>query len=321
MTAHRSRPAHALSIDVEDYFQVEAFAGTIPRADWDRWPRRVDANTHYLLDRLAAHGARATFFTLGWVAERHPALIRRIVAEGHELASHGHWHERVSTLTPETFRADLERARCVLEDTGGVRVIGYRAPTFSIGAANRWAWSVLAETGHRYSSSVFPIRHDLYGDPDASRTPFRPAAETSDIWEIPLTTARLGQRNLPCAGGGYFRLFPYAAYRFAVRKLRGDGASPAIFYTHPWELDPQQPVVEGISRRARFRHRVNLHRMKPRFERLLADFRWDRMDRVFADILADAPSSEPALPPAPEQAGHPGRPARVLADISSARSA
>lgn len=320
MTARRTEAAHALSIDVEDYFQVEAFAGAIPRADWDVWPRRVEANTHHLLDRMAAHGARATFFTLGWVAERHPALIRRIVAEGHELASHGHWHERVSTLTPETFRADLERARCVLEDTGGVRVIGYRAPTFSIGAANRWAWSVLAETGHRYSSSVFPIDHDLYGDPAAPRTPFRP--EATGIWEIPLTTARLGRRNLPCAGGGYFRLFPYAAYRFAVRNLRGDAPSPAVFYTHPWELDPEQPVVEGVSSRARFRHRVNLHRMKPRFERLLADFRWERIDRVFADILADSSAQKDhARPPAQEKAPPPARPKPALADISSERSA
>lgn len=286
-------PLQALTIDVEDYFQVEAFAGVIPRAEWQRWPRRVEAGTHYLLDRLAAHDARATFFTLGWVAERHPALIRRIVAEGHELASHGYWHERVSTLTPARFRADLERARAVLEDAGGVAVTGYRAPTFSIGPANAWAWPVLAETGHRYSSSLFPIRHDLYGDPRAPRVPFRPAGTDVDLWEIPLTTARLCGRNLPCAGGGYFRLLPYSAYRVAVRRLRGDAPAPAIFYTHPWELDPDQPVVDGVSWRARFRHRVNLHRMKPRFERLLAEFRWERMDVAFADLLGPGPGSPP----------------------------
>lgn len=286
--------AQALTIDVEDYFQVEAFAGVIPRADWDRWPRRVEAATQYLLDRLAAHDARATFFTLGWVAERHPALVRRIVAEGHELASHGYWHERVSTLTPAGFRADLERARSVLEDAGGVQVTGYRAPTFSIGPANAWAWTVLAETGHRYSSSLFPIRHDLYGDPAAPRVPFRPAGTALDLWEIPLTTAWLRGRNLPCAGGGYFRLLPYAAYRFAVGRLRGEAPPPAIFYTHPWELDPDQPVVEGASARARFRHRVNLRRMKPRFERLLADFRWERMDIAFGDLLGPPPEAASA---------------------------
>lgn len=276
---------NALTIDVEDYFQVEAFAGLIDRREWESWPRRVEANTHYLLDRLSTLGAHATFFTLGWVADRHPALIRRIVAEGHELASHGYSHERVTNLTPERFRADVDRARQSLEQTASFRVIGYRAPTFSIGRGNGWAWQILQETGHRYSSSVFPIRHDLYGDPRAPRTPFR--VESGSLWEIPLTTLRLFGHNLPCAGGGYFRLLPYAAYRLGVRQLRRE-AKPLIFYTHPWELDPTEPLVPGAGRRARFRHCVNRRRMQRRFDSLLRDFRWDRMDRAYASLLAES---------------------------------
>ena len=277
-------PLNALTIDVEDYFQVEAFAGLIDRREWENWPRRVEANTHYLLDRLSASGSQATFFTLGWVADRHPALIRRIVAEGHELASHGYNHERVTCLTPERFRADVDRAKQSLEQTGSVPVIGYRAPTFSVGRSNAWAWRILQETGHRYSSSVFPIRHDLYGDPSAPRTPFR--ADPGGLWEIPLTTLRLFGCNLPCSGGGYFRLLPYAAYRLGARHLRHEVRS-LIFYTHPWELDPAEPPVPGAGRRARFRHRVNRHRMRRRFDSLLRDFHWDRMDRAYASLLVE----------------------------------
>ena len=279
---------HAMTIDVEDYFQVQAFADVIDRDSWEHWPRRVEANTDRILDALAHRGARATFFTLGWVAERHPALIGRIVRAGHELASHGYGHERVDTLTHEAFRADLMRAKGVLEDAGGAAVIGYRAPTFSIGPANPWAWDVLEETGHRYSSSVFPVSHDLYGTPDAPRVPYRP--RDGALWEIPLTTVRLGRRNFPCAGGGYFRLLPYAAYRLGLRHRAHHDAGPAIFYTHPWELDPGQPTIPGASARARFRHRVNLGRMQDRFRALLDDFAWDRMDHVFADLLTPTPA-------------------------------
>lgn len=275
---------NALTIDVEDYFQVQAYAGAIDRGSWDRIPRRVEANTDLILDALARHGTQATFFTLGWIADRHPALIRRIVAAGHELASHGYGHQLVTDLTPAAFRADLERAKSVLEDTGGVKVRGYRAPTFSIGPRNAWAWDVLAETGHSYSSSVFPVRHDLYGTPDAPRIPYHP--EGRPIVEIPMTTVAAFGRNLPCAGGGYFRLLPYATYRFGVRRLHRTEHRPAVFYSHPWEFDPGQPDVPAAKRASRFRHRVNLALMPARLERLLADFAWGRMDQVFSAEIA-----------------------------------
>lgn len=275
---------NALTIDVEDYFQVQAYAGAIDRASWDTIPRRVEANTTLILDALARHTTKATFFTLGWIADRHPGLIRRIVAEGHELASHGYGHQLVTDLTPATFRADLERAKAVLEDTGGVEVRGYRAPTFSIGPRNAWAWDVLAATGHGYSSSVFPVRHDLYGTPDAPRRPYHP--EGRSIVEIPLTTVAAFGRNFPCAGGGYFRLLPYATYRFGIRHLHRAERRPAVFYSHPWEFDPGQPDVPRAKRASRFRHRVNLALMPARLERLLTDFAWGRMDQVFAADIA-----------------------------------
>lgn len=277
---------NAMSVDVEDYFQVQAFAGTIDRATWDDLPLRVEANTDRILAQFARTGTRATFFTLGWVAERRPALIRRIVEAGHELASHGYGHALVSSLDAEAFRADLARARQVLEDAGGVAIRGYRAPTFSIGPRTPWAYDILAEQGIAYSSSIFPIRHDLYGEPDAPRFAFRPAGQA--LWELPMTTVRVAGRNLPCAGGGYFRLFPYALYRLGLRHLNAADRQPGIFYFHPWEVDPGQPRV-AASRAARFRHYVNIPAMSGRLERLLTDFRWDRIDRVFADLLAPPP--------------------------------
>ncbi len=275
---------HALTVDVEDYFQVQAFAGVIDRADWEAWPRRVEDNTARLLDRFAAAGVRATFFTLGWVAARHPALIRRIVAEGHELASHGFWHQRVDGQDPAGFAADVAQARAVLEDTGGVGVTGYRAPTFSIGRRTPWAAEVLAGAGYRYSSSTYPVRHDLYGEPDGPRAPWRTAGGA--LWEIPLTTLRLGGRNLPVAGGGWFRLLPYPLYRAALRRRQRSEAGPGVFYTHPWEFDPGQPRVAGAGARARLRHYTGLAGAESKLTRLLGDFAWDRLDRVFAATLA-----------------------------------
>jgi polysaccharide deacetylase family protein (PEP-CTERM system associated) len=263
---------------VEDYFQVQAFAGTVAPADWEIFPRRVEANTDRLLALFAEAGAAATFFTLGWVAERHGPLIRRIVAGGHELASHGHWHQRVDGQTEHAFAEDVARARAVLEDAGGVAVSGYRAPTFSIGARTPWAHEVLARTGHRYSSSTYPVRHDLYGDPSAPRAPFRTA---SGVWELPMTTWRAAGRNLPCSGGGYFRLLPYAAFRFLLRRSGPRG----IFYTHPWELDADQPRIAAAPL-SRFRHYTNLHRTEARLSRLLRDFACTRLDAAFADLLA-----------------------------------
>jgi len=272
---------HAMTIDVEDWFQVQAFAGVIARDDWDTLPRRVEANTVRLLDLLQQAGVRATFFTLGWVAERHPALIRRIVADGHELASHGFGHALVTTLGEEAFRADVGRARRVLEDISGVAVRGYRAPTFSMGTRTPWAWDVLAAEGHAYSSSVYPVRHDLYGEPDAPRMPHR----RGGVWEVPMTTLRLRDRNIPVAGGGWFRIAPYPLFRTALRRVARSGER-SVFYTHPWEIDPGQPRVRQARLASRLRHRVNLSATEGRLARLLADFAWDRMDRVFPELAA-----------------------------------
>ena len=240
------------------------------------------------MDRILAAfdraGVHATFFTLGWIADRHPGVVRAIVSAGHELASHGYGHARADGQTPDAFRDDVRRAKRVLEDLGGVPVAGYRAPTFSIGPRNPWAFDVLAEEGYRYSSSIYPVRHDLYGVPDAPRFPYRPAA--GPLMELPMTTVRLGGRNLPCAGGGYFRLMPYPLFRALLRRFNRAESAPGVFYFHPWEVDPGQPRVAAASRMARFRHYVNIGAMPGRLERLLRDFAWDRMDRVFAPVLA-----------------------------------
>lgn len=283
---------NAMSVDVEDWFQVQAFANTIPRADWDGLDRRVEANTDRVLAQFAAADVKATFFTLGWVAERHPALVRRIVAAGHELASHGFGHELVHAIGREKFRADIARAKAVLEDVGGAQVVGYRAPTFSIGPRSTpWAHAVLAECGHRYSSSIFPVRHDLYGAPDAPRGAHRPHAD--GVVELPMTTVQVLGRNLPCAGGGWFRLVPYAAFRLGLRQVNQAERRPGMFYFHPWEVDPDQPRVEAATRLSRFRHYTGLGSMAGRVDRLLRDFRWGRVDQVFADAIgggAPAPS-------------------------------
>lgn len=274
---------NAMTVDVEDYFQVQAFASVIDRAAWNTIPCRVEANMDRILHQFDGAGVTATFFTLGWIADRYPAVVRRIVAAGHELASHGYGHARADGQTPDEFRADVRRARGVLQDLGGVPVLGYRAPTFSIGPRNPWAFDVLDEEGYAYSSSVYPVRHDLYGAPDAPRFPYRPAAGA--LMEIPMTTVRLGGRNLPCAGGGYFRLMPYALFRILLRRFNRVEAAPGVFYFHPWEIDPGQPRVAAASRMSRFRHTVNLSAMHGRLDHLLRDFAWDRMDRVFAKAL------------------------------------
>lgn len=278
------RPVNALTVDVEDYFQVQAFAGCVSRRDWDRFPRRVERNTGLILDQFAAAGVRATFFTLGWVAQRHPALVRRIVDEGHELASHGWDHTQVFRQDPEAFRADVSRTKALLEDLSGAPVAGYRAATFSIDARTPWAFPILRGQGHLYSSSVNPIRHDLYGMPEAPRQPFRPHPD--GVLEIPMTTIRLFRRNLPCAGGGYFRLLPAALYRAGLRHLNRREHQPGIFYFHPWEIDPDQPRIPDAGWKSRLRHYTNLSRMAADIDRLLRDFAWDRMDRVFAPLLA-----------------------------------
>jgi len=269
---------NALTIDVEDYFQVSAFAPYIRRGEWDTRECRVERNVDRLLALLAAGHTTATFFTLGWVAERYPALVRRIVDGGHELASHGHGHERASDLSEAAFRADVERAKKTLEDVGGVAVRGYRAPSFSIGHGNLWAFDVLAGAGYAYSSSIYPIRHDHYGMPDAPRFAHR---RDNGLLEVPVTTLRLGSRNWPSSGGGWFRLFPYALTRSMIRHVNRQDRQAAIFYMHPWEIDPGQPRIPGIDAKTRFRHYVNIERTERRLQRLLDDFRWGRMDRIF----------------------------------------
>ena len=273
--------ANAMTVDVEEHFQVSAMEPVVRRADWPRHPSRVEANVDWLLDRFAEHGVTATFFTLGWIAERHGGMVRRIVAAGHELASHGYQHTRVNTQTPDAFRADAARAKAVLEDAGGVRVRGYRAASFSIDASTPWAHAVLAETGHAYSSSVYPIRHDHYGMPGAPRFAYAPLPD-SPFREVPLSTTRIFGRPVPCAGGGYFRLLPYRASAWAIDRLTTRENAPCVFYLHPWEIDPGQPRVPGLPPRARFRHYVNLSRTDGRLARLLARYSWRRMDEVFA---------------------------------------
>ena len=269
---------NALTIDVEDYFQVSAFAPYIQRSDWEQRECRVERNVDRILQMLAATGTQATFFTLGWVAERYPALVRRIVAGGHELASHGYGHERASDLDETAFRHDVDRAKKLLEDIGGVPVQGYRAPSFSIGNDNLWAFDTLASVGYVYSSSIYPIRHDHYGMPDAPRFAHR---RDNGLLEIPVTTLRMGGRNLPSSGGGFFRLLPYGLSRWMLRRVNAQDRQAAVFYFHPWEIDPGQPRIPGIDARTRFRHYVNIGRTEGRLRQLLQDFRWGRMDRVF----------------------------------------
>lgn len=274
-----ARPRNALTVDVEEHFQVAAFEQQISREAWDTHPSRVVRNTNRVLDVFAEQGVAGTFFVLGWVAERYPDLVRRIVRDGHELASHGYDHTRVVYMDRQKFRGDVTGTRRILEDIGGVAVRGYRAPSYSIGSGNLWALDVLQEAGYVYSSSIYPIRHDLYGMPEAPRFAFR--IRPGAILEFPVTTVSVGGRNLPAGGGGYFRLLPYGVYRWGLRRVNQRDRQPGIFYFHPWEVDPDQPRIEGAPLRSRFRHYLNLNTMEARLRRLLTDFDWGRMDEVF----------------------------------------
>lgn len=294
---------NAMTIDVEDYFQVSAFAPYIARSDWDQRECRVERNVDRILAMLAQHDTQATFFTLGWIAQRYPQLVRRIAEAGHEVASHGYGHQRASDLTAAEFTSDIESAKHLLEDLCGVAVTGYRAPSFSIGMRNLWAFDCLARAGYRYSSSIYPIAHDHYGMPDAPRFAHR---INEQLIEVPVTTLRLCGRNLPSSGGGYFRLLPYALSRWMLRQVHARDQESAIFYFHPWEIDADQPRIAGIDAKTRFRHYVNIERMAHRLDCLLRDFRWDRMDRLFLDRDLPAPppyatsaSLCPAFTPSP----------------------
>jgi polysaccharide deacetylase family protein (PEP-CTERM system associated) len=270
---------NALSVDVEDWFQVGAFETSIDRDSWARLPARVERNCDAVLALFERAGVKGTFFTLGWVAARYPAVIRRIAEAGHEIASHGWDHRRVFTLSPAAFRADLERARIAIEDASGQSPLGYRAPSFSIDARTPWAHTVLAEEGYAYSSSVAPVKHDHYGWPEAPRFAHRPLPG-SDFIELPVTTVAIVGRNFPAGGGGFFRVLPYVVSRWAIGRVNRSEARPAVFYFHPWEIDPGQPRVRHAPLKSRLRHYSRLSGMEGKLLKLLTDHRWGRTDAV-----------------------------------------
>lgn len=270
---------NAMSVDVEDYFQVSAFEHCVARNAWDRLPSRVEHNVDRILQLFADKSVSATFFTLGWVAERYPTVVRRIVDQGHELASHGWQHTRVTNQNRQQFAEDIRKTKRFLEDLGGVEVKGYRAASYSIGEKNLWALDELAEAGYRYSSSIVPIKHDLYGMPDAPRFAFKAADDR--LIEIPITTVPIMGRNVNCGGGGWFRLFPYAFSRWSIKQINQREGQSTVFYFHPWEIDEEQPRMAGAALKSRFRHYINIGRMHRRLESLLDDFAWGRMDQVF----------------------------------------
>lgn len=294
MSESKARVVNAMSVDVEDYFHVTAFSGALERSKWSSLESRVERNTQRLLQIFGRRNIRCTFFVLGWVTERFPALIAELHRAGHEIACHGLTHELVYKQTPQLFREETSRSKKMLEDITGERVRGYRAATYSITQKSLWALDILEELGFEYDSSVFPVRHDLYGIPGASRKPFHVAS--GRLLEVPLTTVNVAGNALPCAGGGYFRLLPYGLFSWAVRRVNAEGM-PAVFYMHPWEIDAEQPRIEA-SWKSRFRHYTNLHRTEGRLEALLDDFEWDRMDEVFLGRNA-----APALPLNPAWAG------------------
>ncbi|MEM1050717.1 MAG: XrtA system polysaccharide deacetylase [Pseudomonadota bacterium] len=272
---------NGLSVDVEDWFQVGAFENVIDRNDWDSLASRVEKNVDQILDLFGEAGVSATFFTLGWIAKRYPQVIRRISDAGHELASHGFDHARVFTLDPVRFAEDIRLTREILEDASGQAVTGYRAPSFSIDQRSTWAFDILAAQGYAYSSSVAPIMHDHYGWRKAPRFAFRPVAGAKLV-EIPVTTALLGSRRLAAGGGGFFRVLPYAFSRWAIAQVNREDERPAVFYFHPWEVDPAQPRVANAPMRSKVRHYTNLRKMAPKLSKLVRDFRWGRMDRLAA---------------------------------------
>lgn len=286
---------NAMSVDVEDFFQVSAFERVISRADWDSITPRVYQNTRNVLDLFEENGTRATFFTLGWVAERYPELIREICARGHELASHGMSHIRATQQTPQEFAADVRQSKALLEDVSGAEVVGYRAPSFSIATTNLWAHDELADAGYAYSSSIYPVKHDLYGMPSAPRFAFH--VQRSGILEIPVTTTTLGRYNLPCGGGGYFRLLPYFYSRWAIQRVNELDGEAAIFYFHPWEIDPGQPRQNPIGVKTRVRHYTNLGIMKQKLRRLASDFAWGSMREVFLESGRPASAAFVSLEP------------------------
>lgn len=272
---------NAMTCDVEDYFQVSAFERIVTRDRWDEVESRIPRNVDKILKLLDDSGAKCTFFTLGWVAERHPALVRQIAENGHEIASHGMLHKRVSSQTPDEFRTDIATAKKLLEDVSGRPVRGYRAASWSIDQSTPWAHSVIGEAGYQYSSSIYPISHDHFGMPSAPTHPYR--VNGDGLLEVPASTAKVFGRNLPAAGGGYFRLFPLHFSIWLLRQASAQNKQPAVFYFHPWEMDPEQPRISGAGPRSRFKHYLNLKKFEKRLTFLLRQFKWDRMDGIFLD--------------------------------------
>lgn len=289
---------NGLSVDVEDWFQVGAFENVIARGDWDSIKTRVEDNVYRVIDLFAEADVSATFFTLGWVAKRHPNMIRRIADAGHELASHGYDHARVFTMDRAGFAEDIRKARAIIEDCSGVAVTGYRAPSFSIDSRTPWAFAELAEQGYAYSSSVAPVAHDHYGWPEAPRFAFKPLP-WSPMVELPVTTAMLGGRRVAAGGGGFFRVLPYGFSRWAIRQVNRSDGRPAVFYFHPWEVDTDQPRVAHAPLRSRFRHYTGLGKMAGKLRELVHEFRWGRMDLV---AHREAARAEDLYLPSPDAA-------------------
>lgn len=261
-----------LTIDVEDYFQVSAFEEVIAPKTWDSYPSRVERNTQIILDLLVQHNIKATFFIVGWIAERFPKLVKKVHEQGHEVGCHSYWHRKVYDLTPEEFKKDTQRAKYLIEGIIGESIKGYRAPSYSITRKSLWALDILAKLDFTYDSSIFPTYHDNYGIPDAPRFAYK--LDNQQMIEHPISTARLLGRNLPVSGGGYFRLFPYKLIQFALKQINNKEKQPFIFYLHPWEMDPDQPLVKNASRLSKFRHYVNLNTTQEKFIRLLNDFKF-----------------------------------------------
>lgn len=268
----------AMTVDVEDYFHVSAFESTIAKSDWKNLELRVETNTYRLLELFAEKNAKCTFFTLGWVAERCPNLIKAIVEQGHELASHGYDHQRATTMTPEEFRADVSKSKQLLEDAAGEKIIGYRAPSFSFNDSNTWVYKELAALGFEYSSSSYPIEHDLYGVPTWPRFKYE---KEEGIIEIPVPTIRQANKNKGIGGGGFFRLYPYWLSKKRIDSYLQAEKQPYSFYFHPWEIDPQQPKITGASLKSKIRHYINLSRMEDKVGRLLDDYQWDTMKNIY----------------------------------------
>lgn len=288
MPPEPARASHILSVDVEDYFQTEAFSSTVPRSEWAQYPSRVEANTLRLLDIFEKAEAKATFFVLGWVADRFPSLVREIAARGHELACHSYWHRTVYSLDPEVFRADTRSAVHAIEDAAGIRVSGYRAPTWSITRNSLWALRILAEEGITYDSSIFPIHHDLYGIPGALAHPYFMKAEDRSLMEVPPATLAFGTFKFPAAGGGYLRLFPLLYTRLAIEQIEKAG-QPAVIYLHPWEIDPKQPRLAG-SRKSRFRQYFGLNSLENKLGSLLASYQFTTFERRCEELSGEWPS-------------------------------